>query len=365
MSGHSAALAQKIEGARRQTAECKVSVRRAATVICARQRKPRHPLVLKLEHINDGSALEKDTNKADKRTLHVFGKTSTTRKFVNGWEVLMGQSEVQNYLRSTPSSIVPMRYGGEYKFAGGRLEREETPVDAAKRELEEEFLISLPSSTILRPFAIRQTRPVQNTSFIMYSFLCLESENPWLSDPNLCSLINRRLENRRKKFRELCDAGEFMRLSNAEKEKVSPEVNNVAWLSMKEAVSHSYTSMDSKLTCVNEFQHTEFERIGKKSRDPLFVTMAVLTELDKHENSASAIEATNRFDYVEAEKGAVWLHERTDEAELTSDIESLNIDLAELQSSTKAGNRNRNRSGNSGGLHSNNPIECSKTPGKL
>ena len=293
-----------------------LSVRRAATVVCARQRIPSAPTILTLSDVNSGEADEQDSCKADKRTLHLFGVNKTVREFSHGWELLMGQSEVQNFLRSTREKTVHMRYGGEYKFAGGQLEEGEIPFEAARRELSEEFMINVPKDAVLRLFHIRQTRPVQNTSFVMYSFLCLESENPWLADPNLPSIINTKLENRRSEFRRLCECGEFEGLTKKQKEQVCPEVYRVDWLEMKQAVVHSYTSMNSKITYVNEWQRSEFERLGKNSRDPLFVTMAVMTDLDKYADSATAIEATKQFDSASAEKEAVWLHDGMSSEEL-------------------------------------------------
>ena len=38
-------------------------------------------------------------------------------------------------------SQVPMRYPGEWKFAGGVVDADETPLQAALRELEEEFQV--------------------------------------------------------------------------------------------------------------------------------------------------------------------------------------------------------------------------------
>jgi len=75
-----------------------------------------------------------------------------------------------------------MRYPGEYKFAGGAVDTNESLEAAARRELEEEFLCVVPQEAKLRLFDIKQTRPVQNTSYIMHNFLVLESENPWLTD---------------------------------------------------------------------------------------------------------------------------------------------------------------------------------------
>ena len=63
-----------------------------------------------------------------------FGKHQSFR-FESQWEVLLGQSEVANYLKDPrpDGSYVPMRYGGEWKLAGGHIEDGETPLIAAKR----------------------------------------------------------------------------------------------------------------------------------------------------------------------------------------------------------------------------------------
>ena len=42
--------------------------------------------------------------------------------FTSGWQVLMGQAEVVNWLRSTERKQALMRYAGEFKFAGGAVD---------------------------------------------------------------------------------------------------------------------------------------------------------------------------------------------------------------------------------------------------
>ena len=120
----------------------------------------------------------------------------------------MGQSEVQNYLKSEEGDREPrlMRYAGEYKFAGGSVDAGETLEQAARRELEEEFGCRVPPEARLRVFDVKQTRPVQSTSFIMNSFLCLESENPWLAALDAPAL-NRGLAARRAAFHAISAAG--------------------------------------------------------------------------------------------------------------------------------------------------------------
>jgi 8-oxo-dGTP pyrophosphatase MutT (NUDIX family) len=79
---------------------------------------------------------------SDNRIAMLFGDTNTA-SFTSGWEVLMGQSEVLNWMRSSSDTRAQMRYGGEYKFAGGSQDEGETIVETAVRELEEEVSIDI------------------------------------------------------------------------------------------------------------------------------------------------------------------------------------------------------------------------------
>merc|ERR1712216_617445 len=45
-------------------------------------------------------------------------------EFHSGWEVLLGQAEVKNWMRSSQESSAIMRYAGEFKFAGGVVDNE-------------------------------------------------------------------------------------------------------------------------------------------------------------------------------------------------------------------------------------------------
>ena len=56
-----------------------------------------------------------------------------------GWQVLLGQGEAQNWVRSEPARPAVMRYPGEWKLPGGRREVGESLEQAAWRELREEF----------------------------------------------------------------------------------------------------------------------------------------------------------------------------------------------------------------------------------
>ena len=50
-----------------------------------------------------------------------------------GWQVILGQSEVQNWVHSEKDAPVWMRYGGEWQFPGGRCESGEDLAGAARR----------------------------------------------------------------------------------------------------------------------------------------------------------------------------------------------------------------------------------------
>ena len=117
-------------------------VRAAATVICIRSKEGGN-CALSLEEATHneppGSELGSD---ASARMLILFGEKRRA-VFHSNWEVLMGQGEVQNWMRSRPGHQVPMRYAGEWKFAGGVVDPGETPQQAAVRELGEEFQVQL------------------------------------------------------------------------------------------------------------------------------------------------------------------------------------------------------------------------------
>jgi 8-oxo-dGTP pyrophosphatase MutT (NUDIX family) len=55
------------------------------------------------------------------------------------------------------------RYAGEFKFAGGTRDPNETLEETAVRELREEFAVSVElSQARLRLFNVKQTKPVRN-----------------------------------------------------------------------------------------------------------------------------------------------------------------------------------------------------------
>eukprot|EP00298_Acanthocystis_sp_HF-20_P024206 c34332_g1_i1.p1 GENE.c34332_g1_i1~~c34332_g1_i1.p1 ORF type:complete len:296 (-),score=118.86 c34332_g1_i1:48-935(-) len=216
------------------------------------------------------------------------------------WEVLMGQSEVQNWLRSSSSEQAIMRYPGEYKFPGGVQDEGESLEATAIREFEEEFLIPVPKNTKLRLFNIKQTKVVRGKSFLMYNFVLISDENPWLDTLDV-NEINSKLQMKKEKCLELVNSKEFWSLSPEEKSNISPEVNQITWLDTGYAAWLSLTTRAEPIKYVNEYQKKEFERLGVTRRDPMFQTMATLLELLQFQDSQSIIEHCEYFEKTQNE----------------------------------------------------------------
>lgn len=89
---------------------------------------------------------------------------------------------------------------------------------------------------------------------------------------------------RRKRFATIAaDAdrqplAKFWALPPAEREAVTPEVREVQWMPLRDAVKHALSSM-SKGVFVNDFQREAFEKYGRKRRDPMFITAAILVSV--------------------------------------------------------------------------------------
>ena len=244
----------------------------------------------------------------------VFGTTGAIT-FESGWEVLLGQAEVVNWLKTTPDKISTMRYAGEWKLAGGNVDEGETIAHSGKRELQEEFLnplnLTLPKEAILRPFVTKQTRPIRSRSNLMHCFIALEDENPWLQNLDV-NKVNQGLLERRKKFAKLSLSEDgtpteiFYKLSKEEREIVTPEVREVKWLTLRDAVKHTLSSMTPGTT-VNTFQKEAFRKYGKKRRDPMFITGAILMELEGFPTSESVVAHCQSVDLEKLTREEQWL----------------------------------------------------------
>ena len=231
----------------------------------------------------------------------------------------MGQSEVINWLRTTPRKFASMRYAGEWKLAGGNVDAGETIAQAAARELQEEFLkplkIELPGTAVLRPFITKQTRAVRSRSNLMHCFIALEQENPWLRNLSV-DRVNEGLAVRRDKFRQLVGtiakpSAKFWSLPMSEREDVTPEVYQVAWIPLRDAVRNSLSSMTAG-TFVNDYQRNTFREFGKKNRDPMFITAALLMELEGFPDSTSVVAHCKSVDLAALTREEQWLFEGMD-----------------------------------------------------
>lgn len=116
-------------------------------------------------------------------------------------QVLLGQAEVTNWLKSTPEQPCVMRYPGEFKFPGGGADNTDASLCyTAVRELNEEFLLNLaPEDVCLLLFNIKTTKAIKGVQFIVHQFLALSEDNPWLQAFETESL-NSKLRLRREEF---------------------------------------------------------------------------------------------------------------------------------------------------------------------
>jgi len=235
--------------------------------------------------------------------------------FESGWEVLLGQGEVVNWLRSTQEKLATMRYPGEWKLAGGNVEPGDTVDATAHRELSEEFLaplgLELPSGAKLRPFVTKQTRPIRGQSNLMHCYVALEAENGWLSELDIRA-VNEGLEARRRRFASLAAGADgaptaaFWSLPPREREAVTPEVRQVAWVPLREAVRHCLQSMTPG-TFVNDFQERAFAKYRIKRRDPMFITGACLLELEGFPGTRSLVAHCEGVDLARLTLEEQWL----------------------------------------------------------
>lgn len=283
----------------------RIKVRDSAVVICARRRPHRRPSVLTPEDCGDASS--PFLRKLMPRPL----------LFDSGWEVLLGQATVVNWLKTTPQKLRIMRYAGEWKLAGGNVDEGESVVAAARRELHEEFLAPLGIRRIsdadvrIRPFVTKQTRPIRDISNMMNCFVALEDENQWLKDLDVAD-VNRGLARRRRRFaRESMDkdgrpSPSFYQKSVAEREELTPEVHEIQWMPLRDALRHMLSSMVPG-TRVNAFQKKSFEKYGRTRRDPMFITGAILMELETFPDEASLLRYCRRVDLDELTRNEQWL----------------------------------------------------------
>jgi len=242
--------------------------------------------------------------KSDLLHLSRFGASESARRIFDGldavdlasggarWEVLLGQNEVINFVRSEPERRVLQRYPGELKFAGGNLDPGESFEQAARRELEEEFLgpadLSLPGSAVLRPLCVKQTLPIRSKSNILANFVALEAENPWLRALDDVRPANARLQQRKAQFLAMVAEGRVP-ATEAAREAVAPEVRRLTWVPLSEAIFLMLSTMSESAAevFVDGWQRDELRRLGVRRRDPMFMSACVLLDVAAYADEAA------------------------------------------------------------------------------
>jgi ADP-ribose pyrophosphatase YjhB (NUDIX family) len=221
-------------------------------------------------------------------------------------QVLLGQNETINWLKSTSSqNLVPMRYPGEWKFPGGVYDPDldDALESTAIRELREEFLgLNCPPNEILRSqmklFNQKFTLPVQGRRYEMNNFLFIlknDGEGLVSWDEDEIARVNQNLSQKKNQFLEKMSRNEYWELSYEQRLPISPEVYQVQWVDLDEAIS----LMESSLThhdwqieeekeeegtrkerkYVNVWQQEQFEQYGILRRDPMYQSMMILREI--------------------------------------------------------------------------------------
>ena len=105
------------------------------------------------------------------------------------------------------------------------------------------------------------------------------------------------------------EGASFFKKSKDEREKVTPEVHELRWMSLRDAVRHSLSSLCQENVYVNEFQRTSFLELGRKRRDPMFITAALLMELEAFPDEESVIDHCNSSTVESLKRSKQWLFE--------------------------------------------------------
>ena len=73
---------------------------------------------------------------------------------------------------------------------------------------------------------------------------------------------------------------------------MTPEVFQLRWVPLREAVRCALSSMTPG-TFVNDFQRDEFARYNRRRRDPMFITAAMLVELEGFPDAESLVDPSD------------------------------------------------------------------------
>jgi len=257
---------------------------RAATVICLRRRPggPR-PRALHREEL----VVDRDGTRG---TLDEMIGASGSYTISGEWQVLLGQAQVVNYVKSRSiSEVCSMRYPGELKLPGGVQDPEDsTLLDTARRELAEEFLIDAPlESIVLRPLSATQTRRIAGRSNLMMNFLAFTDENPWLGALDVLAVTDE-LHRREVRAEALLGGGSWATMSDAERRRLAPEMHRLVWADFADAIPTLQASIGRELLPVDDWQRAQFQRFGIQRRDPMSVTMITLLGAERRATALRA-----------------------------------------------------------------------------
>lgn len=79
-------------------------------------------------------------------------------------------------------------------------------------------------------------------------------------------------------------------------------------VTIRDAVWRAFTSMNSSLTPVNDWQKSQFELYDIRQRDPMFLTMLIALEIDTFPSLGSIIRHTDSLNAVDELQTSQWLH---------------------------------------------------------
>eukprot|EP00658_Telonema_sp_P-2_P057914 TRINITY_DN46328_c0_g1_i1.p1 TRINITY_DN46328_c0_g1~~TRINITY_DN46328_c0_g1_i1.p1 ORF type:complete len:224 (-),score=31.91 TRINITY_DN46328_c0_g1_i1:109-780(-) len=141
---------------------------------------------------------------------------------------------------------------------------------------------SLPLDAVLAPLLARQTRPIKSKSNLMHCYIAQAEDNPWLANldtarANVC------LAEKRAQFLGEVQTGRYWQLPTRDQERLSPEVRELQWVGLRDAMRFCLSTMAAG-TFVNEYQRLAFSKYGKSGRDPMYMTAAILYELEAFPN---------------------------------------------------------------------------------
>lgn len=221
-----------------------------ASVICLRSRKQAE----QARSIIEESELAVDEH-GGYGVISEFLKNGVV-EFSSGLEILVGQSNVVNYLETSSRSTSFMSYPGEYMFAVFQSRKDETDANQrttkkwrdaistphnthqqiARKALQQEFLVNVPVSASFVPLVALQTRKIKGSSNMLVTFAAFSNnESSWLQTLDVDS-INMELDQRRQSVETMIQSGAWDSLPMQEREQIAPKMRRLCWLDLKDCI---------------------------------------------------------------------------------------------------------------------------------